>query len=159
VFGHPAKLADVNETQRQFQEVSSSERQHPRYAHEVSVTIHFSKQGANGKPAKAKTEGRTSNVSRGGLAANIADEIKAGTDIEVDIVLVFDDEMQSEALRLPARIAWCTAFEDMFQVGVSFKPLDADRANYLQLFLKYMGEERATKAPRTKTLDIDKRFG
>lgn len=125
----------------------------------MALTIHFSKHDANGKPTTAKTEGRTSNVSRGGLAANIADEIKVGADIEVDIVLVFDDAMQSEALRLPARIAWCTAFEDVYQVGVSFKPLDTDRSNYLQLFLKYMGDERTTKAPRSSTLDIDKRFG
>lgn len=153
------KLADVDETQRQFKDVSPSDRQHPRYAHEVAVTIHFSKQAANGTPTTAKTEGRTSNVSRGGLAANIADEIKVGSDIDVDIVLVFDDEMQSEALRLPSRVAWCTAFGDVYQVGVSFKPLDADRSNYLALFLKYMGEERTTKAPRPSTLDIDKRFG
>lgn len=158
-MGTPTKLANVDETQSQFQEVSSTERQHPRYAHEVAVTIHFAKRDGNGTPTKAKTEGRTSNVSRGGLAANIAAELKTGADIEVDIVLVFDDEMQSEALRLPARVAWCTAFEDGYQVGISFKPLDADRANYLQLFLKYMGEEREAKTPRAKPLDIDKRFG
>lgn len=153
------KLANVDETQQQSLAVSSTEREHPRYAHEVAVTIHFSKPGATGTPTKAKTEGRTSNVSRGGLAANIADEINVGADIEVDIVLVFDDAMQSEALRLPARIAWCTAFEGVYQVGMSFKPLDADRSNYLQMFLKYMGDDRATKAPRSSTLDIDKRFG
>lgn len=130
--------------------MSGTERQYPRYAHEVAVKIHF---------AKRVTVGNTSNVSRGGLCANVADEIKAGTEIEVDIVLVFDDEMQSEALRLPARVAWCTTVNDEFQVGVSFKPLDADRAKYLQLFLKYLGDERAPKQPRSSSLDVDKRFG
>jgi hypothetical protein len=139
--------------------VSSQERQHPRYAHDVAIKVHFTQRAANGQLKTLMAEGRTNNVSRGGLAANISDEIAPGSDIEVDITLVFDDDMQSEALRLPARVAWCTSLEDTYQLGVSFKPLTAERAEYLQLFLKYLGEERAAKQPRTKTLDIDKRFG
>lgn len=139
--------------------MSSVERQYPRYAHDVAIKVHFTKRAANGQIKKLTAEGRTNNVSRGGLSANISDEIAAGADIEVDITLVFDDDMQSEALRLPARVAWCTSLEDTYQLGVSFKPLSAERAEYLQLFLKYLGEERAAKQPRTKTLDIDKRFG
>lgn len=127
-----------------------TERQHPRYAHEVAVTIHF---------GKRSTDGRTNNVSRGGLCANVEHEVKAGSDVEVDIVLVFDDDLQSEALRLPARVAWCTTVDNAYQLGVSFKPLDAERAQYLQLFLKYLGDERAPKAPRASSLDVDKRFG
>jgi Tfp pilus assembly protein PilZ len=130
--------------------VSTAERQHPRYAHEVAIKIHF---------GKRTTAGRTSNVSRGGLCANVADDVKAGSDITIDITLVFDDDMQSEALRLPARVAWCTPIEDSYQLGVSFKPLDADRAQYLQVFLKYLGDERAPKAPRASSLEVDKRFG
>lgn len=129
--------------------MTGTERQHPRYAHEVAVKIQFSNR---------LTEGRTSNVSRGGLCANVADEIKAGTDIEVDIVLVFEDGVRSEALRLPARVAWCTTVDQEFQLGVSFKPLDAERTKYLQLFLTYLGDERAPKQPRSSSLDVDKRF-
>ena len=140
--------------------MSSTERQHPRYAHDVAIKVHFTRHAANGQAKKLTTEGRTNNVSRGGLAANISDEIAPGSDIEVDITLVFDDDMQSEALRLPARVAWCTSLDDAYQLGVSFKPLSAERAEYLQLFLKYLGEERAAKQPRSaKTVDIDKRFG
>ncbi|HTL35822.1 MAG TPA: PilZ domain-containing protein [Kofleriaceae bacterium] len=134
-----------------MQEKSASvERQYPRYAHTVAVTIHV---------GKRSTTGRTTNVSRGGLCADVEAEIKAGTEVEVDIVLVFDDEMQSEALRLPARVAWCTTVDEAFQLGLSFKPLDAERAKYLQLFLKYLGDERAAKMPRSSSLDVDKRFG
>lgn len=139
--------------------MSSVERQHPRYAHDVAIKVHFTKRAANGQVRQLTIEGRTNNVSRGGLSANVSDEIAPGADIEVDITLVFDDDMQSEALRLPARVAWCTSLDDAYQLGVSFKPLGAELANYLQLFLKYLGEERAAKQPRTKTLDIDKRFG
>jgi hypothetical protein len=100
------------------------------------------------------TAGRTRNVSRGGLCANVDTEIPAGADIDIDITLVFDDGMQSEALRLPARIAWCTTIDDAFQVGVSFKPLDAERARVMTLFLRYLEEERAPKAPRLdKSID------
>jgi Tfp pilus assembly protein PilZ len=130
--------------------VNQAERQHPRYAHDVAVKIHF---------GKRTTDGRTMNVSRGGLSANISDEIQAGTEILVDITLVFDDDMQSEALRLPGRVAWCTSLDDAYQLGVQFKAIDAERAKYLQLFLKYLGEERAPKTPRASSLDVDKRFG
>jgi len=141
----------VSECQSHFREVSgTTERQHPRYAHEVAITIHF---------GKRTTDGRTNNVSRGGLCADVDAEIKVGTEVEVDIVLVFDDELQSEALRLPARVAWCTTVDRAFQVGLSFKPMDAERAKYLQLFLTYLGSERAPKSPRSSSLDVDKRFG
>lgn len=130
--------------------MSDSERQHPRYAHAVAVKILF---------GTRTTQGRTSNISRGGLCADVDAEVKVGSDIEVDIVLVFDDDMQSEALRLPARVAWCTTLDHAFQLGVSFKPLDAERAKYLGLFIKYLGEERAPKMPRASSLDVDKRFG
>jgi hypothetical protein len=126
----------------------SAEREHPRYAHEVAVTFHVG----------AKTyEGRTQNVSRGGLCANLGELIALGTDCEVDIVLVFDDEMQSEALRLPARVVWCTTVDDAHQVGVSFKPLPAERVQYLTMFLKYLGEDKVPKA--AKSDNIDDRFG
>ncbi len=106
---------------------------------------------------KAVTEGRTRNVSRGGICANVGDAIPAGSDVNVDVTLVFDDGMQSEALRLPARVAWCTTVDDEFQVGLSFKPMDAERAQFLQMFLKYLGEERAPKAPRAEK-SIDDQF-
>jgi hypothetical protein len=131
-----------------MEEVSNTERQYPRYAHEVAVRLHA---------GTTVTAGRTNNVSRGGLCANVHDQVAAGTDITVDITLVFDDDMQSEALSLPARIAWCTTLDDAYQVGVSFKPLDADRAEYLQLFLKYLGEESAPRRRPTEK-SIDDRF-
>jgi hypothetical protein len=49
--------------------------------------------------------------------------------------------------------------DSAFQVGLSFKPLDAERSKYLQLFLKYLGDEKAPKMPRASSLDVDKRFG
>jgi hypothetical protein len=127
--------------------VSSSERQHPRFAAEVGIKLYVGKE---------VTEGRTRNVSRGGLCADLRSSLPTGADVEIDMTLVFEDNTQSEALRLPARIVWCTPFEDAYQVGVSFRPMDKQRASYLALFLKYLESE---KAPRSrKATDIDDRF-
>lgn len=125
--------------------MSDQERQHPRYAHDCAIRVAF---------GKKVTQGRTRNVSRGGLAANVGSAIPPGTDVSVEITLVFDDGMQSEALALPGRIAWCTTVDGEFQIGLSFKSLDAERAEFLGLFLKYLGEEKAPKAPRAeKSID------
>lgn len=128
--------------------MSSLERQHPRFAADAAIRFYVGKQ---------VTEGRTRNVSRGGLCADLVAALPTGADVEVDMILVFDDNTQSEALRLPARIVWCTPFEDAYQVGVSFRPLDKQRAEYLTLFLKYLGGEKPPKQP--KATDIDDRFG
>jgi hypothetical protein len=127
--------------------VSHSEREHPRYAHEAAVTLHV---------GKAAHEGRTRNVSRGGLCADLEDPVPIGIDIEIDLALVFDDDAQSEKLRLPARIVWCTTVDDTHQVGLSFKPLTAEMSQYLTLFLRYLDDAATEKRPRD--LSIDDRF-
>lgn len=111
------------------------------------MTFHFGKQAI---------AGRTHNVSRGGLCANLADPIPNGVDVEVAIVLVFDDEMQSEALRLPGRVVWCTPLDDAHQVGLSFRPLAAEQTEYLAVFLRYLDNSKSEKAPRN--LSVDERF-
>ncbi len=128
--------------------MSQVDREHPRYAHEAAVTIHV---------AGKALEGRTQNVSRGGLCAQLSEPIAAGTAIDVDIVLVFDDDVHSEALRLPARVAWCTFVDDAHQVGIAFRALDAEQIDYLGLMLRYLDDGgRREKRPRYVT--IDKRF-
>jgi hypothetical protein len=133
--------------------VSHVAREHPRYAHETAVTL----LGRDGSVFR----GRSDNLSRGGLCA-IVDALPApiatGTDIEVDIQLVFDEATTSEPLRLPARVVWCTQLDDAHQVGLAFKPLDAHRIEYLTLFLRFLDD--GTKAPRSKREStLDKRFG
>jgi hypothetical protein len=127
--------------------VSRPEREHHRYAHDVAVTFRVGKQAI---------EGRTRNVSRGGLCANLADAIAMGTDLDVEIVLVFDDGMQSEALRLPGRVAWCTTVDDAHQIGISFRALDKKRAEYLGMFLRYLDDQR--HEPVSRELSLDDRF-
>ncbi len=125
-----------------------TERQHPRFAADVEVSFYV---------GKKVIAGRARNVSRGGMCADIDEAATLGSDVQLAITLVFEDNSQSEPLRLPARVVWCTPFEDAYQIGVAFRPLDPQRAEYLRLFLKYLGDE---KAPRSrKPSNIDDRFG
>jgi PilZ domain-containing protein len=129
--------------------VSRSEREYPRYAHEAAITLNT--------PDRA-ISGRTCNMSRGGLSATLSEQITVGTAIELDIQLVFTDDQQSEPLRVPARIVWCTSVDEGHQVGVSFLPLDSERSEYLTMFLRYLddGEPDDDAKPARS---IDDRFG
>jgi PilZ domain len=124
--------------------VTRAEREHRRYAHDVAVTFHV---------GTTAIEGRTRNVSRGGLCATLTDAIDAGTDLDVDIVLVFDDGIQSEALRLPGRVAWCTTVDEANQIGISFRGLDKARTEYLGMFLRYLDDTRTEKPAREQSVD------
>ena len=124
--------------------VTRAEREHRRYAHDVAVTFRV-----GGKAF----EGRTRNVSRGGLCATISDAVASGTDLDVEIVLVFDDGMQSEALHLPGRVAWCTTVDEANQIGISFRGLDKKRAEYLGMFLRYLDDSHGETPSREQSLD------
>ena len=103
-------------------------------------------------------EGHTSNVSRGGMCADMDEALMDGTDVEADITLIFDEETQSEPLRLSGRVVWCTSVDSGYQIGVSFKPLDDETFEYLTMFLRYLDDgEPVLRIPRESTLD--KRFG
>jgi hypothetical protein len=125
------------------------EREHPRYAHVVSIRVLYGK----GKG----TDGTTCNVSRGGLCAKLGAAIPVATDVTVHITVAFDDETQKEGLSLPARVAWCTTVDNEYQLGFSFKAMSAAQAERFQLFLRYLGEDRAPKLPKVEK-SVDDQF-
>lgn len=129
-------------------QVSRAEREHARYAHEAAMTFRV-----GGKAY----QGRTHNVSRGGVCAQLADELAPGIDVELELVLVFSGDVQSDALRVPARVVWCTTVDDAYQIGFAFRPLDDRRSELLTLFLRYLDDERPERT--VKSDDVDKRFG
>ncbi len=108
--------------------------------------------------AGKELQGRTRNVSRGGVCAQIGDPLPNGATVELDVTLIFDEETQSEPLRLPGRITWCTPLDEGFQIGLMFLPLDAEQGEFLGLFLKYLDDGNLRERPFTKTADIDDRF-
>lgn len=109
---------------------------------------------ANGKVF----QGRTTNISKGGLCADLADAIATGADVDLALQLVFEDETQSEPLRVPGRVVWCTTVDEGYQIGVSFKLLTAETTQYLGMFLRYLDDNRpAQKLPKPQP-SIDDRF-
>ena len=128
----------------------TQEREHPRYAHAAAVTL----------LARGKTiQGRTQNVSRGGLCADLSDAVAVGTELEVALQLVFENEEHSEPLRIPARVVWCTSVDEGHQVGLSFKPLGAEMAKYLAMFLRFLDSEERVKNDKRRDAPIDEKFG
>jgi len=124
------------------------EREHVRYAHEAALTFLV---------AGRTVTGRTRNVSRGGVCANLTDPIGTGVDVELELVLVFEHDVHSDALVLPARVVWCTHVDDGYQVGFAFRPLEAARGEHLTLLLRYLDDRQLER--RTRGVDVDERFG
>ena len=108
-----------------------------------------------GKPI----QGRTQNVSRGGLCADLADAIAVGTELDVDLQLVFENEEVSEALRIPARVCWCTHLDEGHQVGLSFKPMKAELAKYVGMFLRFLDSAERVKNDKGRDAPVDEKFG
>lgn len=135
------------ETTPRSRDVSDQEREYPRYAHGAAITLNT--------PDRTSS-GRMSNLSLGGLCATLAEPIAVGTAIEVDIQLIFADDLQSEPLRIAARVVWCTSLRDGHQVGVRFRPLDAEKSEYLTMFLRYL-DDSSPRAKRAVT-SVDDRF-
>lgn len=129
----------------------TQEREHQRYAHEAAVTMDV--------PGQQSIQGRTQNVSRGGLCADLADAVPVGTDVEVDLQLVFENEEHSEPLRIPARVVWCTSVDDAHQIGLCFKPMSAELAKYLGMFLRFLDSEERVKNDKRRDTPVDEKFG
>jgi hypothetical protein len=129
--------------------VTLQEREHPRYAHEAAITL--------STPDHALS-GRTTNLSRGGLCATLSETLPVGLQVEVDIQLVFEDDRQSEPLRLPGLVVWCTAVDDGHQIGVRFLSVGAAKVDDLTMFLRYLDDGGSARSARLP-VSIDERFG
>lgn len=103
-------------------------------------------------------QGRTTNVSRGGLAADLPTALANGSEIECELQLVFDGDAQSEPLGMPARIVWCTAVEDVYQVGIAFKPMAAEKAQFLTMFLRYLDDSGPKTTQPKLARSVDDQF-
>jgi hypothetical protein len=112
------------------------QRAFPRYATEAAVTL---------RHGDTVAQGRTRNMSRGGLCAQLDRAIAVGAHVTIAVALVFDEKNTSERLALPARVAWSTAIDDVHQVGLAFLALSPDQTRYLDLFLGYLADPSAAR--------------
>lgn len=119
---------------------------HTRYAQRAAVAV---------RVGAAVIVGHTTNVSRGGLCAELPEPIPAGAEAAVVLQLSFGDGWYSEPLPLPGRIAWCRPIDGAYEVGIAFRRLDVDRAMYLMLFLRYLDPGPACERGAAT---IDERF-
>jgi len=126
--------------------VTAASREFPRYAHEAEIRIRWGTE---------ELVGITRNVSRGGLAAMIFGQIPVRANVALAIRLRFPTGETSEALSLPARVVWCTGLDDGYQIGVTFLALDSTQAQFLDVFLRMLGDP---VEPRIKPVLLDDKF-
>lgn len=124
------------------------QRQHPRFAHEAAITI---------RVAGREYFGRTTNLSRGGLCTDLTAAIPVGTDVVVDISLVFDHGKRSEALQVKARIVWSTNVDGTRQTGLAFQHVQPVQAEYLTVFLRFLDDTSQARS-RARYGSVDERF-
>jgi Tfp pilus assembly protein PilZ len=122
--------------------VTADARQHPRYALEIDVEI---------RTANGPVPARSRDVSRGGLCCITKAALPLGTDVHLNMSLVFDEKTFSEPLLVRARIVWCTGLgDDRFQLGTTFVGLTQENRAYLEMFLRYIKEGQSRLADADK---------
>jgi hypothetical protein len=119
--------------------MSSESRAHPRYALEVDAEV---------RTASGNLPARTRDVSRGGLALTLPQALPLGTEVMLNLALVFDEETFSEPLLLRARVVWCTRLADKHHIGTTFVSMTNEQRAYLDMFMRYLteGKRRAAAA-------------
>ena len=117
--------------------MSSDSRAHPRYALEVDAEV---------RTQTGVIPARTRDVSRGGLALVLAEALPLGTELTLNLALVFDEETFSEPLLLRARVVWCTRIADKHQIGTTFIAMTNEQRAYLDMFMRYLTEGKRRAA-------------
>ena len=122
-------------------------RAHTRYAIELECELDIEER---------KLRGRTHDISRGGfcmLMPSDAAMVSGGAPCVIRLSLVFSETEFSEQLTLQGVVMWCTRLKQGTQVGVRFQPLDAASLNYLDLFIRFLGEEDGDDPPPKSSND------
>jgi c-di-GMP-binding flagellar brake protein YcgR len=129
---------------------SGDDREHPRHAHATAITL---------RAGSTAIQGRSRDLSRGGISASVSTGLPIGTEVQVDLQLVFADDKHGELFRLPGRIVWCTRVDDRYQVGVAFRPLDAKQIETVARLLRELVDEPSGPKPLPHERAVDDRFG
>jgi hypothetical protein len=124
-------------------------RQHPRFAHAAAIAVRVD---------GVVHRGHTINLSKGGLCADMPASIAIGTDVVVELQLVFDREFRTEPLQLEAKVVWCTSVDDNRQIGLSFQRLSTGQKQFLSLFLRFLDHSTREPVFQPRGLSVDERF-
>ena len=109
---------------------NDGQRRHPRFPVDVQATVHAS----DGR----KLSARTRDLSRAGICLITGEALRSGEILHVELVLLIGTTSESEPLPLRARVVWCTAIADAFQVGAMFDGLSRRESGFLDMFLRYL---------------------
>jgi hypothetical protein len=118
-------------------------RQFIRHPAEIPIEVRRDDRGAQGAP-------RTRNVSLGGLAFRSATRLEPGTVVEVEIPFVLP------GFKTAARVVWCSASGDAFELGVEFLDAeDAFRARMVEQVCHIEEYRRAVQRDEGRVLTIE----
>ncbi len=125
----------------------SEQRAHPRYAIELDCEIDVDER---------KVRGRTHDISRGGFSMLTPPDtttVAGGLPCTVRLSLVFSETEFSEQLTLKGVVMWCTHLKQGMQLGVRFDALDKSSRDYLDLFMRFLGEEDREEPAKASSHD------
>jgi hypothetical protein len=106
------------------------QRRHPRFPVDVQASVRTS----DGRRLTA----RTRDLSRSGICLITGEALPSGENLLVELVLLIGTRSESEPLPLRARVVWCTAIANAFQIGAMFYPLSGKESGFLDMFLRYL---------------------
>jgi hypothetical protein len=106
------------------------QRRHQRFPVDVQASVRTSK----GRRLSA----RTRDLSRSGICLITSEALPSGENLLVELVLLIGARSESEPLPLGARVVWCTAIADAFQIGAMFHALSGKESGFLDMFLRYL---------------------
>jgi hypothetical protein len=105
-------------------------RRYPRFPVDVQASLRTSE--------GRKISARTRDVSRSGICLISDQALPSGDNLLVELVLLIGTTSESEPLLLRARVVWCTAIADAFQIGAMFQGLSPKESGFLDMFLRYL---------------------
>jgi hypothetical protein len=111
-------------------ESRDGQRRHPRFPVDVQATVRTSD--------GLRLSARTRDLSRSGICIITSRALPSGDNLLVELVLLIGTTSESEPLPLRARVVWCTAIANAFQVGAMFSGLSARENGFLDMFLRYL---------------------
>ena len=122
-------------------------RRYPRFQVDVQASLHTT----DGR----KLTARTRDISRSGICLVTAEPLPSGERLTVELVLLIGSNSESEPLPLRARVVWCTAIADSFQIGAMYDSPSRKESGFLDMFLRYLDGSLLPAGAEMESLDVE----